>query len=87
MNGHCSQGVACNTQVPGPVDNVPLVEPETRKVSLKSCSFGYFFSCYIIQFGGGLLVSFTVILIEALPMIFAISCHLLLCINMGAVIN
>ena len=40
MNGHCSQGVACNTQVPGPVDNVPLVEPETRKVSLRSCSFG-----------------------------------------------
>ena len=43
MNGHCSQEVACNTQVPGPVDNVPLVELETRKVSLKSCSFGYFF--------------------------------------------
>lgn len=34
MNGHCSQGVACNTQVPGPVDNVPLVEPETRKVMI-----------------------------------------------------
>ena len=34
MNGHCSQGaVALRTQVPGPVDNVPLVEPDTRKVS------------------------------------------------------
>lgn len=34
MNGHCSQGaVALGTQVPGPVDNVPLVEPDTRKVS------------------------------------------------------
>ena len=32
MNGHCSQGTACGTQVPGPVDNVPLVETETRKV-------------------------------------------------------
>ena len=46
MNGHCSQGVVCNTQVPGPVDNVPLVEPETRKVSLQSCSFANLFSYY-----------------------------------------
>lgn len=46
MNGHCSQGVACSTQVPGPVDNVPLVEPETRKVSLKSYSFDNLFSYY-----------------------------------------
>ena len=37
MNGHCSQGaVALATQAPGPVDNVPLVEPETRKVSSDS---------------------------------------------------
>lgn len=32
MNGHCSQETECGTQVPGPIDNVPLVEPETRKV-------------------------------------------------------
>ncbi|KAM7433841.1 Transcription elongation factorSPT6 [Porites harrisoni] len=34
MNGHCTQGTTCATQVPGPVDNVPLVEPETRKVMI-----------------------------------------------------
>lgn len=32
MNGHCVQGTVCGTQVPGPIDNVPLVETETRKV-------------------------------------------------------
>lgn len=39
MNGHCTQGTAFNTQVPGSVDNVPLVEPETRKVSMTSHNF------------------------------------------------
>lgn len=32
MNGHCLPGTVYGTQVPGPVDNVPLVENETRKV-------------------------------------------------------
>ena len=32
MNGHCSPGTVYGTQVPGPVDNVLLVENETRKV-------------------------------------------------------
>lgn len=36
MNGHCSQGMSCGTQLPGQIDNVPLVEPETRKVRASS---------------------------------------------------
>ena len=36
MNGHCVQGTVCGTQVPGPIDNVPLVETETRKVTTSS---------------------------------------------------
>lgn len=47
MNGHCSQGVAAfGTQVPGPVDNVPLVEPDTRKVSTSQTFVNFTFFLY-----------------------------------------